>query len=184
MKWTPSSTLTSDVDECVSTSCHVNASCINTPGSFSCLCDLGHTGNGYSCTGRMDANITSRCTPNMLAESLNRVLQQLIWWWYWWWYRWVSIWVGFQSMQCPLTMSTLESSYIDVKWSNLSLDGKATQKRCNLIFRKSVAYLTNFFKVNLSKRNYINKSTNIWWTGGAKSVNYTRKNLRIGRILH
>ena len=42
-----------DIDECIeeSNTCHANATCINTIGSFSCDCDTGYTGDGEYCTG-------------------------------------------------------------------------------------------------------------------------------------
>ena len=43
-----------DVDECLkeySNKCHVNSTCINTEGSYSCLCLSGYTGDGKKCTG-------------------------------------------------------------------------------------------------------------------------------------
>ena len=42
-----------DVDECLEDldECHLNAICINTNGSFLCLCNDGFTGDGISCTG-------------------------------------------------------------------------------------------------------------------------------------
>ena len=42
-----------DVDECPSASCHVNADCANTDGSYNCTCKPGYTGNGHSCTGEI-----------------------------------------------------------------------------------------------------------------------------------
>ena len=44
---------TSDVDECPLNldDCHDQANCTNTPGSFSCACNTGWTGNGTSCQG-------------------------------------------------------------------------------------------------------------------------------------
>eukprot|EP00111_Clytia_hemisphaerica_P010307 TCONS_00030157-protein len=41
-----------DLDECLFTNvtCHKNAECINTKGSFECACRTGFTGDGYSCT--------------------------------------------------------------------------------------------------------------------------------------
>ena len=42
----------SDVDECSeSTSCDQNAFCINTDGSFNCMCMKGYSGNGTHCLG-------------------------------------------------------------------------------------------------------------------------------------
>lgn len=42
-----------DIDECVDTAhdCDVNAECVNTPGSFDCICNSGHTGDGLLCSG-------------------------------------------------------------------------------------------------------------------------------------
>ena len=41
-----------DIDECKGNhSCHVNATCTNTKGSYVCTCDPGYTGNGSDCTG-------------------------------------------------------------------------------------------------------------------------------------
>lgn len=43
----------SDVDECntIANLCYQYATCTNVPGSYSCQCDPGFTGNGTSCTG-------------------------------------------------------------------------------------------------------------------------------------
>ena len=41
-----------DTDECLIVShCHVNATCNNTEGSFTCTCDSGYFGDGVSCNG-------------------------------------------------------------------------------------------------------------------------------------
>ena len=42
-----------DTDECLTNNggCHAQATCTNTPGSFSCACKLGYSGNGFDCTG-------------------------------------------------------------------------------------------------------------------------------------
>ena len=46
-----------DIDECSEAhavklnKCHPNASCINTKGSYNCLCNPTYTGNGFKCTG-------------------------------------------------------------------------------------------------------------------------------------
>jgi hypothetical protein len=36
------------VDECSGTACGINAVCINTPGSYDCLCKEGYIGNPFS----------------------------------------------------------------------------------------------------------------------------------------
>ena len=46
-------TLTSDIDECAdATTCDSNANCTNTPGSFTCTCNQGYTGNETICEGK------------------------------------------------------------------------------------------------------------------------------------
>lgn len=39
-----------DIDECSSSSCHVNARCINALGSFQCQCQPGFFGDGFYCS--------------------------------------------------------------------------------------------------------------------------------------
>ena len=44
-----------DVDECASletNSCHSNALCTNTEGSYVCRCLRGYNGDGRNCTGK------------------------------------------------------------------------------------------------------------------------------------
>ena len=45
--------LLADLNECTSSPCHINATCINTKGSFNCVCNPGYTGNGFECDGRL-----------------------------------------------------------------------------------------------------------------------------------
>ena len=40
----------SDVNECESSPCDMNASCSNSEGSFSCECNSGYQGSGFMCT--------------------------------------------------------------------------------------------------------------------------------------
>ena len=42
-----------DIDECTLSidSCDNNATCNNTVGSYTCTCDIGYTGDGFTCTG-------------------------------------------------------------------------------------------------------------------------------------
>jgi len=39
-----------DLDECsLGTPCHSDATCFNSPGSYSCVCNVGYTGDGVIC---------------------------------------------------------------------------------------------------------------------------------------
>lgn len=44
----------SDIDECNTNAhnCSADGTCSNIPGSFTCACNAGYTGNGTTCTGR------------------------------------------------------------------------------------------------------------------------------------
>ena len=56
-------TITSaDIDECSvpamgSAVCHDNATCTNSPGSFTCACASGFSGNGTNCQSKDDTII-------------------------------------------------------------------------------------------------------------------------------
>ena len=43
----------SDIDECAAGtfSCHADAECINSEGSYSCSCKHGYSGDGKNCEG-------------------------------------------------------------------------------------------------------------------------------------
>eukprot|EP01134_Creolimax_fragrantissima_P000184 CFRG0184T1 len=47
-----------DVDECISNPCDNNADCLNTEGSYNCICNAGFSGNGLECTD------IDECTQN------------------------------------------------------------------------------------------------------------------------
>ena len=42
-----------DVNECLGNPCDKNATCGNTAGSFTCTCNIGYTGNGTHCRGKI-----------------------------------------------------------------------------------------------------------------------------------
>ncbi|MBI5544626.1 MAG: choice-of-anchor D domain-containing protein, partial [Deltaproteobacteria bacterium] len=50
--WQSSGTACTDINECLTSNggCHANATCTNTPGSRTCACNAGYTGDGFSCT--------------------------------------------------------------------------------------------------------------------------------------
>ena len=41
-----------DIDECLSTPCDPNASCLDNQGSYDCQCNSGYSGNGFTCAGK------------------------------------------------------------------------------------------------------------------------------------
>ena len=42
-----------DVDECASSPCDANAQCTDLPGTFTCECNVGYTGDGTTCTSKL-----------------------------------------------------------------------------------------------------------------------------------
>lgn len=46
--------LSPDIDECILNihNCHLNATCTDNDGSFTCQCDSGFSGDGLQCSGR------------------------------------------------------------------------------------------------------------------------------------
>jgi len=47
-----------DIDECSvkKDNCSTFATCTNVPGSFTCACLPGFTGDGFNCTGKSDSS--------------------------------------------------------------------------------------------------------------------------------
>lgn len=42
-----------DENECKAPGvCHADATCVNTEGSYDCICNQGYMGNGTDCTGK------------------------------------------------------------------------------------------------------------------------------------
>ena len=64
--------LCSDVDECSIgvDNCDTNAACTNTPGSYTCACNTGYTGNGVICTGAdaTEGSVAFACTSSWAKE--------------------------------------------------------------------------------------------------------------------
>ncbi|KAH9488616.1 hypothetical protein Btru_061289 [Bulinus truncatus] len=57
-----------DIDECTIVSCPANARCINSPGSYRCVCHAGYYSNGLSCSrcdsSRYGQDCASTCSCN------------------------------------------------------------------------------------------------------------------------
>ncbi len=71
------STFIPDVDECVldPDSCHPNATCTNTLGSFVCNCITGFAGDGMNCTdiNECASELDNDCEAEERAECINTV---------------------------------------------------------------------------------------------------------------
>ena len=70
-----------DIDECaLHNFCHVNATCINTEGSFRCICNPGHTGNGSTCFGKFQKFIyvIFKTRAGVLYQYLKLEVQNMI----------------------------------------------------------------------------------------------------------
>ncbi|HYQ01355.1 MAG TPA: SUMF1/EgtB/PvdO family nonheme iron enzyme [Polyangiaceae bacterium] len=60
-----------DVDECLHTPCSVNAKCTNSTGSYSCACNAGYVGNGWSCTRPSCSGLGDACKQDDCCTSRN-----------------------------------------------------------------------------------------------------------------
>ncbi len=61
-----------DNDECVlnTDNCDPNATCSNTPGSFTCACNPGYSGSGVTCTDDDECALnTDNCDPNATCTN-------------------------------------------------------------------------------------------------------------------
>ena len=50
--------------------CHMFASCNDTQGSYDCLCNEGFSGNGTTCTGKLELNHTLAIISHYVCLSL------------------------------------------------------------------------------------------------------------------
>ena len=57
----PSTCNVVDIDECAENNggCSLIATCTNIPGSLTCTCLPGYTGDGYNCTGKPSLKLCS-----------------------------------------------------------------------------------------------------------------------------
>ena len=64
----------SDVDECSQDNgpCHSTAACVNTPGSYECLCEIGYRTDGDRCIGKFDNGRGVMCSfsTTLLCDSI------------------------------------------------------------------------------------------------------------------
>ena len=57
-----------DVNECLANPCDVNAVCQNILGSFTCTCNAGFTGDGFSCESELAMIIEHTRTQILLMQ--------------------------------------------------------------------------------------------------------------------
>ena len=70
---------TANVNECNegTDSCHDDATCHNTQGSYTCSCNTGYTGNGFSCIGKCNYWVYIVITlsyPHLLKHSIIKLI--------------------------------------------------------------------------------------------------------------
>ena len=65
-----------NINECSTgaNACDVNAKCKNTVGSYTCSCKKGFTGNGKTCTGKIDLTY---CLVLPYVKKNNRLFPDL-----------------------------------------------------------------------------------------------------------
>ena len=69
--------LLTDIDECdgdTLNACSPNATCANTNGSYTCTCDTGYTGDGFSCSGMYQCVIVAN-----LSRGKNGTITDTFW---------------------------------------------------------------------------------------------------------
>lgn len=53
--------------------CNANAACTNTPGSFTCACMTGYTGDGITCTGMLMNTVNIQTSIKSLLTVSNEL---------------------------------------------------------------------------------------------------------------
>ena len=60
-----------DIKECaISQPCHIHASCIDTPGSYQCVCKDGFVDDGLSCVGKYSGTVTQKYIKRRIIQNL------------------------------------------------------------------------------------------------------------------
>ena len=68
-----------DIDECKlnTDECDINASCIDTEGSYQCTCNSGYQGTGLTCAGKGVLQVVRNYHKTCTVKSCN--IQQFNW---------------------------------------------------------------------------------------------------------
>ena len=64
--------LVADIPECEREldDCDPNANCMNTFGSYSCICNTGFTGDGFNCSGQYSQHPFVHCSDILGSQKL------------------------------------------------------------------------------------------------------------------
>ena len=66
-----------DIDECALNidSCDITANCTNTVGSYTCTCNTGYSGDGFTCTGEIQIMVFSSTSQQSLCHGVVSVVR-------------------------------------------------------------------------------------------------------------
>jgi len=69
-----------DIDECATNNggCSALADCSDTPGSYTCTCKPGYTGDGVSCTGRQVKTHAQHCASHALCATVCKTVRPML----------------------------------------------------------------------------------------------------------